>query len=300
MARVTLIIGILVAVCVAAEPPSDDHLAGVQFVPLVHNPGYYTKASFLHRYVNNAGVIAHTKSGGSWVTISATTNCHSTALDKAALVVSKMVRHMPSEIFTHLATSHGVGIFSAKEGLTVYPEYSHLRDTPSCHGSCSGSCAHTCTFDGRKYESLGGLTSSISAVVDDNVICDAQDKNHHHQNTLVHEFGHLVNHYMPSQYKSQITAAYNHAKSNNLWNNGQYAMATIGEYWAEATASFFLSTVRTDVTGGLNMCGGSHVCSSDLAARQYIAKHDPMLYKVLNYVYTHNNPNIPGTLKPCV
>ncbi|ESO90387.1 hypothetical protein LOTGIDRAFT_164313 [Lottia gigantea] len=78
-----------------------------------------------------------------------------------------------------------------------------MSDSFSFPDKCSGSCAHTCTFDGRKYETLGGLTSSISCVVDDNLICDSADKNHHHQNTLVHEFGHLVMHYMPSHLRSQ-------------------------------------------------------------------------------------------------
>ncbi|ESO90388.1 hypothetical protein LOTGIDRAFT_233863 [Lottia gigantea] len=286
--------------CIALEPPSEDDLAGIQVPPLQNEPKFYTRASFKHKYVNNAGVIRDTKSTGYWVTISATTNCQATALEKAALIVSRMVKHMPADVFNGLSKSHGVGIFSAKEGLTVYPEFSNLRDTADCHHKCSGSCAHTCTFDGRKYETLGGLTSSISCVVDDNVICDSADKNHHHQNTLVHEFGHLVMHYMPSHLRSQIVAAYNHAKQSNLWNNHQYAMATNGEYWAEATAAFFMSTVRTDVTGGMNLCGGHHACSSDLLSRHYLGKHDPTLYKILEYVYTDNKPDIPGDLKPCV
>ena len=51
---------------------------------------------------------------------------------------------------------------------------------------------------------MHGLTNSISAVVDDNVLCNAHDPHHHMENILVHEFGHQIYNYMPSEYRNKV------------------------------------------------------------------------------------------------
>ena len=62
---------------------------------------------------------------------------------------------------------------------------------------CDGSCKHTCTFDGRKYDSIAGLTNTRAVVLEDNVLCNSHDPYGHKENILVHEFAHLVDRYMP-------------------------------------------------------------------------------------------------------
>jgi len=71
-------------------------------------------------------------------------------------------------------------------------------------GRCSGSCARTCTLDGRKYDSLAGLTNSRSVVLDDNVLCNSRDPYRHQENILVHEFAHQVHRYMPTAYRNWV------------------------------------------------------------------------------------------------
>ncbi|XP_046561687.1 uncharacterized protein LOC124270697 [Haliotis rubra] len=207
---------------------------------------------------------------------------------------------MPDAVFNGIAKSHGVGIFSKSEGMVVYPENAHLADTPACRGRCDGSCSHTCTVDNRKWATIAGLTNSRSSVLDDNVLCDAQDLYRHQENLLVHEFGHLTMKYMPRSWESKIHAAYSNAYNHRLWTLGVYGMVNADEYWAEATASFFMAITRTDVSAGMNMCGTSRACTSEAASRDYLRKHDPRLFEVLEYAYTNNKPQTRGGLRPCI
>jgi hypothetical protein len=41
---------------------------------------------------------------------------------------------MSSTIFNYISRGHGVGIFTKAQGMGVYPENYHLRDTPACRG----------------------------------------------------------------------------------------------------------------------------------------------------------------------
>ncbi|KAK6168143.1 hypothetical protein SNE40_022026 [Patella caerulea] len=257
-------------------------------------------SSFKYRYVAHNGAIDKSRPGHPYVTVAATSKCSDTALEKAALGVSLMVRHMPNDVFSGLTRSHGLGVFSQAESMAAYPENAHLADTPACHGKCSGSCAHTCTFDGRKWSTIAGLTNSRSVVLDHNVLCDRYDSYHHHDNLVIHEFGHLVMRYMPSSWRSKIEAAFTHEKYNNLWKPGVYATANSAEYWAEATESFFMATDRRDVTGGLDMCGTSHACTNEQQARAYLKRHDPQLFDVLSYAYTNHHPEITSGIKICL
>ncbi|ESO86051.1 hypothetical protein LOTGIDRAFT_235630 [Lottia gigantea] len=258
------------------------------------------RASFKERYVLQGGAVVSSKPSAAHIVVSATHRCSDQALDKAAHGVSLMVRHMPYEVFYGVSRSHGLGIFTQAESMAAYPENYNLADTPQCRGRCSGSCAHTCTFDGRKWSSIAGLTNSRSVVLDHVVMCDRYDPYHHNDNILVHEFGHLVMGYMPSQWRSKINAAYSHEKYARLWKPGVYATANSAEYWAEATEAFFMATTRTDVTGGTNMCGTSHPCSTEAQARSYLSQHDPQLFDVLSYAYTNHHPELPGNIKVCL
>ncbi|XP_048259929.1 uncharacterized protein LOC124149479 [Haliotis rufescens] len=239
--------------------------------------------TFRHKYVtHNGGINDNTFSTLPYITITATNHVSDEALHKAALDVSLVVRNMPDDVFNGIATSHGVGIFSKSEGMVVYPENAHLADTAACSGRCDGACSYTCTVDNRKWTTIAGLTNQRSSVLDDNVLCDATRK------------------ICSSTSLAIILAAYSNARSHRLWTLGVYGMVNADEYWAEATASFFMAVIRTDVTAGMNMCGTSSPCSSEAAARDYLKRHDPRLYEVLEYAYTNNRPQIRSGLKPCI
>ena len=50
---------------------------------------------------------------------------------------------------------------------------------------------------------MTGLTTSISVVIDDTVLC-TEHSEHHVENILVHEFAHQVYNYMPYEYVNKV------------------------------------------------------------------------------------------------
>lgn len=258
------------------------------------------RTSFKKLYVHFGGRITSTHSSET-IEVAATSHVSDLAHQKAAHIVSLMVRHMPHDVFQGVTRSHGVGLFTKAETIGVYPENYHLRDTPQCAGNCHGSCAHTCSGDGRKYSTMGGLTNSRSVILDDIVLCNSHDTHGHTENIVVHEFGHLVLRYSPSSIQDRVKYVYNYAHQHHVWTLNTYGMSNHDEYWAEATQAFFHATKRLDgVVSGMNECSSHHVCSSEAANRQFLHQRDPWLYDQLSHVYTNGNPSLPGGLAPCV
>ncbi|KAK7093567.1 uncharacterized protein [Littorina saxatilis] len=257
---------------------------------------------FKFMYVAQSGQIVenHRPSSGSYIEIVGSPGTAHSALYTAALEVGKMMRHSPSHIFSNIAhhSGAGLGVFTAQEKIVVFPEFYHLKDTAACHGRCDGSCKHTCTFDGRKYENIAGVTSTRAVVLIDNVLCNTHDPYHHHDNILVHEFGHCVERSgLSSTEKNQVTAAYNNAKAHHLWTSSSYAMANHAEYFAEGTGAFFLVNMQSS-TGGMTNCPG-HQCRSESEVRAHLHSHDPLLYAALSHIYTSDRPSTPSGLKIC-
>ena len=48
--------------------------------------------------------------------------------------MSRMLRYMPDEVFIELAKRGSVGLFTAEESTTIFPEYENLADRPECEG----------------------------------------------------------------------------------------------------------------------------------------------------------------------
>lgn len=211
------------------------------------------RTSFQYKYVLNNGDIHSTQPNGTpVVTITATSNVPEVALSTAAHTISLVVRHMPSDIFNTLATKLGVGIFTKAETLTVFPENAKYRDTPECKGRCDGNCSITCLSDGRKIDTIAGMSNHHRTVVlDDNVLCDEQDPYGHKENILVHEFGHLVMDSFPRDLKNRLLYVYDYIIKHNVWTSS-YATSNADEYWAEATTSYFGAITRDGPAGGMN------------------------------------------------
>ncbi|XP_069107027.1 uncharacterized protein [Argopecten irradians] len=304
---------ILALVCVKAAPPTPLEMTlksmyrknDFEFIQklIPHNASahHHTRASFKHKYVGMGGTIRQTKGSGAWLDIEATYSVSEAAHQRAATIASRMTMYMSSSIFSTLAQHAKVGVFTRSDTLTVFPEYANLRDTTACRGSCSGSCSQTCTFDGRKYSSLAGTGGRVGCVVDDNILCDSNDPYRHQANMLVHEFAHTVKlHGIPSSIKSQITAAYNHARSNRIWDLNAYSMSTEEEYWAEASQVYFNVEKLTYTTGGMNRCGHSGFCTNEQDSRYYLYTKDVQLYNALTTVYTNNRPALHSNLATCM
>ncbi|XP_071082301.1 uncharacterized protein [Haliotis cracherodii] len=256
-------------------------------------------AGFKYKYVGSGGVIKNTTSSGHWLEVAASPKTTETGHYEAALIVSKMTRHMPSAVFSKLSAGGSVGVFTRTETLAIYPEYYGLKDTPACHGSCAGHCSASCTFDGRKWSTVSGAGGARAVVLDDNVMCTSRDPHNHHENILVHEFTHTIHHHgLDSQHSMEVIAAYNHAKYVNLWVLSAYAMTNREEYFAEGATAYF-NVNQEASAAGMNKCDGTHYCTSETAARNYLKLHDNSLYSVLTYVFTNNHPETPSQLAVC-
>ncbi|XP_076093003.1 uncharacterized protein LOC143064224 [Mytilus galloprovincialis] len=306
-AVLALVCCILCEVHGSSPPLSNDEISKLppdlqlQFLlpsPPVHL--HQTRVGFKHRWVDHSGRCHTSKPSGCSVAIDATTTVSDLALTKGCTIVGLMTRHMSSSIFCGLGRSHGLGIFAKSEGPGIYPENYNLKDTPQCHNKCDGSCKHTCTFDGRKYDSIAGLTNTRAVVLEDNVLCNSHDPYGHKENILVHEFAHLVDKYMPKVDRDRLRYVYNYIKQHGTWQHG-YGTANSAEYWAEATSSFFHTIIRTgaDPAVGMNNCNFNHLCGTEMENRAWLKKHDIWLYNLLVKIYTNNNPTVPSTLKVC-
>jgi hypothetical protein len=70
------------------------------------------------------------------------------------------------DILAHLYTLHCLCLSWAC--ICWLDEHIHVL---RCLRKCDGSCRHACTFNGRKYDSIAGLSNRWSVVLDDNVLC---------------------------------------------------------------------------------------------------------------------------------
>jgi len=210
----------------------------------------------------------------------------------AAMEMYKMMRHSDSQVFNRIANSEGgVGIFTPAETLTVYPEFSN-SDIPGCGDRCDGVCSSACTTDGRPYKSLAGVTSTLSLVITNNIMCEHDEPYHHRDNVLIHEFAHSVDRFGFSQAQHTAnTAAYNNAKARHLWLLGVYSMSNTAEYFAEATGAYFLVNMQTM---GMTDCSYGE-CRTEQDARNFLQQRDSLLYNLLSSVYGAQ----PSHLKTC-
>lgn len=303
---------VLLTICAAATASpfsnstygfSTTHLAKEDYLFLRTIPR--TKATspipgFHYIYVDSTGAASWTANPSIYqVEIAGSPYTSTAALQAAAGYVAKMTRNMPLSIFASLCTKSSLGIFTAQEKLIVYPEYAYMANG-NCGSSCSGSCQQTCTFDGRKYQDIAGVGGQRAVILDDNVLCTANDPYNNRENILAHEFTHTIHQFaLSSQDRANILAAYNNAKYYQTWTLSSYAMSNEMEYFAEAATVFFGVNVYSNVnTGGMNVCG-SQYCTSEMAARSRLQSHDPSLFNILSYVFTNNRPQLTSGLTVC-
>jgi pyruvoyl-dependent arginine decarboxylase (PvlArgDC) len=232
-------------------------------------------------------------------TLKVSKDAHYTALYNLRMLTF----HMPNEVFEQLARDARVGLFTAEDKITIFPETAHLKDRPECAGRCDGACKNTCTSDGRKSESLNGITAAgISCQVVDNIMCTPADPKDGKNNGLVHEVAHSIHRCgIPTEYTEKITQAYDNARKNNIWDLSSYAMSNEKEYFAVGTTVFFNVHKQESQSGGMNKCGKpeGQFCDSETEARNWLKSRDPQLFEILSYVYTNHQPTLPGCMTIC-
>ncbi|XP_013078235.2 uncharacterized protein LOC106064291 [Biomphalaria glabrata] len=220
-------------------------------------------------------------------------------VNAAADIIVKMTRYMPSPIFDNLVLKTSVGVFTAAEKLTIYPEYYNLANT-HCGSSCAGQCDITCTFDGRKYEDIAGVGGQRAVVLEDNILCTPSDPYGGSENILAHEFTHTIHiHGISAMDQSDVYLAYLAAKSRQTWALSSYAMSNEQEYFAMAATVYLGVNDIQDNAGGMNVCSPGALCSGEMASRQHLHQMDTPLYNMLTYVFTNNRSQLLSGLTVC-
>jgi len=260
-------------------------------------------AEFKYRWLSSNGDIFDNPGAGR-LEVAATIAVSETAFSTGISYVRGMTQHMPPELFAQLARDGSVGLFTAADKTTIFPEYEHLRDRPECAGTCAGWCSDTCTGDGRKWDSLAGVGGVRATCLDDNFMCTNADPYYRQYNVLVHEFGHTIHMYgIPSSsgYVQRITEAWANARARGIWENNSYAMSNYFEYFAEGTTVFFNTSRHPNSSGGMNGCGrpSGSFCASETEARNWLLEKDPMLFDALSYSFTNYRPSILAGLSVC-
>ncbi|XP_076091873.1 uncharacterized protein LOC143063551 [Mytilus galloprovincialis] len=309
--RVFLLLGLMTGV-LCTPPPTNEEAALMKFLSSEdftritdsgskHSAQLSTKrTSFKHKYVVcGSGSIVSYHSANS-IDIQATAASSNAAHQKAAVIVSRMIAHMPSTYCHTLAARAQVGVFTKAESMAVYPDYAYMADRPECRGICSGGCASTCTFDGRKWSLTAGSGGRLASILDDNLLCDSRDPYHHGFNVLIHEFGHTIHGYaLDGSMKTRITNAYNAARSRGTWSASSYAMSNEKEYFGQGTSAWFNADHRNPHGNIMSSCN-NHQCSNEMAERRHIYDKDRELYNILAWVYDSNQVSQPGNLATCV
>lgn len=256
--------------------------------------------NFTHVYVSQDSSISFKKGRiGTQIEIAGSPGTSTAALLTAAHYVSKIVKYMPPVIFMELSLAASIGIFSANEKLTIFPEYEYFRNG-NCGSSCSGACARTCTHDGRKVEDLAGIGGHRATILDDNILCTSNDPYDHKENILTHELAHTIHQFaLDEKLQAQIAFAFSNAKAKGTWEPSSYAMTNYLEYFAEGASVFFGVNVYNHInTGGMNECGASY-CREEAVARNHLRTVDVALYNILTYVFTSGHPNYSSGLSIC-
>ncbi|XP_076082716.1 uncharacterized protein LOC143053813 isoform X1 [Mytilus galloprovincialis] len=310
MLTFTLLFGLIAgALCIPPPTREEDALMNLlspeQFSKFTAEskhplPAHSTRTSFKHKYVYCNGGIADYKSGTT-IDITATTSVSGTAHTKAAQIIARMVKYMPSAICNSVAGQVKIGVFTKSEGMMIYPYNHYVADRAECRGICSGACKNTCTPDGRKYGTLAGSGGRTTTILDDNILCNAADPYLHTFNVLVHEFTHSVHTYgVDAAMKTRITNSYNAARAHRTWEMSSYSMSSEGEYLAQGASAYFNTNRGISHGNYMNECSNSVLCANEAAMRYHLWAKDKELYSILSYIYTSNHAEKPSGLHVCV
>lgn len=276
------------------QPPQDAVLYA-DVANLMANPkSLNLKRLWVGQKENDGGAVTYNHKTPRTLEVAATPGVTNYEHKVGAFIIETMTFLMPRPLFERLAEYASVGLFTSKETTTIFPEYDRFKDRPECKDSCADKCSDTCTTDGRKYDSLSGLGGARTTCINDNFMCYPGDPYLGQYNVLVHEFGHTVHSKGLSgfsYYYDKVKQAYSNALRYDIWNTKSYEMSNELEYFAEATAAFF-QTNELSSSGYMNRCGrSSGFCQTQLEARNWLEKKDPMLYEILSYTYTDFRPN---------
>lgn len=153
-----------------------------------------------------------------------------------------------------------------KDDPRLVPEERENYDKPGGIGSMTDR-----EYWNQRARGMGGLQTSCA---EENLL-GYPGTRYYGENILVHEFSHNILSSIERIDKAlydSVDIAYKHAEQKGMYQ-GQYAINTIQEYWAEGTQWWFWSNIEF-------YDHGQRIQSPD-----DLKKYDPMLYRLLAKVY---------------
>ncbi|GIL88810.1 hypothetical protein Vretimale_16970 [Volvox reticuliferus] len=185
------------------------------------------------------------------------------AVARVAHVVSAMLAHSPAPLLERLVEGGAsFAVFGTDQVVTDVPahrfmRYNTGRDLDTSARGLGATPAVPVTSCGEENLTMQG------------------DRWYPCQSILIHEMGHMVHNMgLPSgpEGVEGVLEAYRAAMKARLYPKGCYMMTNEQEYWAVAVESWFESTIRGDVNGGIK-------------TRAQLRKHDPRLAALLEAAF---------------
>lgn len=193
------------------------------------------------------------------------------ALLKAKIIIDDMLKLLPDAKLKMIQNHIRVGIIGKTEKPTQMPEYSDL------YTAFPGT-----DWDNRARAYGATIDRPLTTNCEENMLCLSNDR-YKGEEILTHEFGHAIHElglrFAVPAFDSELLAAYNNAKSKNLWAN-TYAISEIREYWAEGLQCWFNCNLEAIPANGVH---------NQVNTRVELETYDPMLYQLIKKYFTSEN-----------
>ncbi|GFR51070.1 hypothetical protein Agub_g13394, partial [Astrephomene gubernaculifera] len=183
------------------------------------------------------------------------------AVSRLGAVVGSALAHCPAPL---LGRMRGAGaafaVFGAEQVVSDVPAHRFMRHNTGRDLDASA-------------RGLGGTPALPLTSCGEENITMSGDRWYPCQSILVHELGHAVlNLGLRAEQVAQVLAAFRQAQQERLYPADCYMMTNEQEYWAVAVESWFESTVREDINGGIR-------------TRAALRAHDPRLARLLEEAF---------------
>lgn len=191
--------------------------------------------------------------------------------DQALLNAKAIIKHMLVNISAAKAkmieNKLRVGIMAISEKPTQLPEYRDL------YTAFPGT-----DWDKRARAYGATLQRPLTSTCEENALCKTGDW-YKGEEILTHEFAHAIHElglkFSNPNFDTQLTAAFNSAKTNGLWTN-TYAISDVREYWAEGVQCWFNCNLEANPANGVH---------NSINTRAELKTYDVPLYNLIKQFF---------------
>lgn len=191
------------------------------------------------------------------------------ALLKAKAIIIDMISNIPAEKQKMIQNKLRVGIIGINEKPTDMPEYSDLYTAFPGTDWNNRARAYGATID-----------RPLTTNCEENMLCKSTGDRYKGEEILTHEFSHAIHElgirFTTPGFDNQLQAAFNNAKTKNLWTN-TYAGSDVREYWAEGVQCWFNCNLEAIPANGVH---------NQINTRAELQTYDPTLYALIAKYFT--------------